>query len=197
MYKAIIVAFTILSIAFLGCSTTQQNDEIAYQPKPQNNDVQPTTVDTPIQIEPDPEPVKEIVYAPEPVEEIKPAEVPPAPKPAKVEPVAKLAKKKPEVAVKKPVPVKVESKKKQYYLRIISLDKHEYFQKRAQGIADHLKNKGGINNAIVRQSGRYWVIDIGGYPSMRSKEAKNVHEKIKNMRYEGIYQFKDAYFINY
>ncbi len=111
---------------------------------------------------------------------------------AKIIPVAAPIEKEPEVQK----PVKSIAKKQLYYLRIISLDDHDYFKEMADQIVNFL-SKNGIPNATSRKSGNYRVVDIGGFESMKSLEATSLQEKVVDMIYQGRNQFKDSYFINY
>ena len=90
--------------------------------------------------------------------------------------------------------IKVEKKKleAQYYLRIISLNDHEYYAAMIRKMAEQLKQK-GIYNSFVRKSGNYWVLDIGPYVSIRSEEAIKMKEIIINTPFQGVYQYKNVY----
>ena len=116
------------------------------------------------------------------------------------EPRPKAPEKK-ETPVAKVKPAK-KNLKKFFHLRIISLPHHhKYYQDRVQGIVKFLKKK-GIKDAIARTSSdrkgnKYWVVDVGKFEEEESIEAKALKEKIRNMKYEGIYQFKDALYYQY
>jgi outer membrane biosynthesis protein TonB len=106
---------------------------------------------------------------------------------------------KKEKAAKKGTPP-VESKKF-FYLRIISLEHHEYYQVKTKQIAEFLKGQ-GFKEAKARVSKdpkgeKYWVVDIGQFDTVSTEAAKEFKEKIRQMKYEGVQQFKDAYYIQY
>lgn len=82
-----------------------------------------------------------------------------------------------------------------FALRIISLEAQDYYKKMAAKIVTFLEDQ-GIENADVRQIGQHLVIDINGFDSINNSKAKEFQEKIRTMKYQGIEQFKDAYFIN-
>ena len=89
--------------------------------------------------------------------------------------------------------------KKFFYLRIISLPHHVYYQGRAEGIVKHLKNK-GIENAEARVSqdpkgNKYWVVDVGKFDDPSVPQAKELKDKVSEMKYEGAQSFKDSWFI--
>ncbi len=88
-----------------------------------------------------------------------------------------------------------EVSKSKFALRIISLEAQDYYKKMAAKIVAFLEEQ-GIENTDVRQVGQHLVIDINGFDSINNSKAKEFQEKIRTMKYQGIQQFKDAYFIN-
>lgn len=95
-----------------------------------------------------------------------------------------------------------ETKKvKKFYLRIISLPLHDYYHKKASSIAEYLKKKEGIKDVVARKSHNknteFWVVDIGNFNSPKTADAKELQNKIRNLKYEGSRQFQDAYFLSY
>lgn len=93
------------------------------------------------------------------------------------------------------------NKGKKFHLRVISLPHHEYYYKQACAIAEFIKKTEGLDYAITRtandKSKTYWVVDVGGFDSMKNEDAKKLQSKIQNTKYEGILQFRDAYYVAY
>jgi outer membrane murein-binding lipoprotein Lpp len=84
-----------------------------------------------------------------------------------------------------------------YHLRIISLPNNRHSEQVARSIASYLSSQ-GITGAIPRlSSGKHWVVDIGTFTSIRSSDASTLKEKVRGLRYRGIRQFKDAYYVPY
>ena len=139
-----------------------------------------------------------------------------------VKPAEKIQKQLPEVVMDSTPPAKTSAMKKtitpprekkaktdpkkvkgksEYYLRIVSLAHHEYYQKKAEGIVAHLKKEGFANTKMRSASGpgekKYWVVDIGPYKSIKDPEVDKLKGKIRDIKYEGVRQFKDPYFLKY
>lgn len=83
-----------------------------------------------------------------------------------------------------------------YHLRIISLPKNGGNEKIAQEIAAFLETQ-SVSSVVPRSSGNFWVVDIGHFSSVRAPEAQALKEKIQDMKYEGVRQFKDPIFVTY
>ncbi|MBN4049928.1 hypothetical protein JYT84_00710 [bacterium AH-315-M10] len=109
---------------------------------------------------------------------------------------AAQAARKPKVVVKRPTQKAVSSGKGQYHLRIISLPKNSHNRKVVQQIASHLRSR-GIQSVVPRESGKFWVIDIGGFESIRTAETRKLRSTLRSMKYKGIRQFRDAIYVPY
>ena len=83
-----------------------------------------------------------------------------------------------------------------YHLRIISLPGDARHQKIVQEMASFLRSK-GIQDVNPRRSGRFWVIDIGNFASIRSSQAVALKNKVRGLSYRGVKQFRSAYFAEY
>lgn len=86
--------------------------------------------------------------------------------------------------------------KGRYHLRIISLPDNSHNRKVVQDIASFLKSR-GIQEVVPRKSGKFWVVDIGHFQSIRTSEARDLKKTVRSMRYKGIRQFKDAIYVPY
>jgi hypothetical protein len=83
-----------------------------------------------------------------------------------------------------------------YHLRIISLPGDARHGQLVQEMAQFLRAQ-GVQDVNPRRSGQFWVIDIGNFSSIRSPEAVSVKNKVRDLKYRGIQQFKSAYFAEY
>lgn len=96
---------------------------------------------------------------------------------------------------------KAKEEKKKFSLRIISLPYHDYYSKTAHKIAEYMKKEHGIDSANARiaqsQHTKYWVVDVGKFDSSDTQEAKDFQKKVQETKYEGSYQFKDAFYVSY
>jgi outer membrane biosynthesis protein TonB len=131
----------------------------------------------------------------------------------KPQPVASAKKTQPVASAKKEVSQEVKAtpkvakseeakeKDRKFFLRIISLPYHEYYSKMATKIADYMHKEKGIELSKARvsnhQKTKYWVVDVGKFDSADTKEAKEFQKKVQDIKYDGTYQFKDAFFISY
>ncbi|MDP7034660.1 MAG: hypothetical protein QF752_09230 [Planctomycetota bacterium] len=83
-----------------------------------------------------------------------------------------------------------------YHLRIISLPKDRNGEVAVREIEKAL-SKAGYKGIEARTSGKFWVIDIGRFTSMKSAEAQALKTRIRGFKYQGVRQFKTAYFVTY
>ena len=113
---------------------------------------------------------------------------------------AAQAASKPKVVAERPTQRQrqkaVSSGKGQYHLRIISLPKNSHNRKVVQQIASHLRSR-GIQSVVPRESGKFWVIDIGGFESIRTAETRKLRSTLRSMKYKGIRQFRGAIYVPY
>ena len=83
-----------------------------------------------------------------------------------------------------------------YHLRIISLPKNSHNEKVVKQIAEHLRKR-GISHVVPRGSGKFWVIDIGHFESIRTSAARDLQKTVRSLKYKGIRQFRDAIYVPY
>lgn len=81
---------------------------------------------------------------------------------------------------------------KKYCLRIISLPMHDMYEKSVENIVLFLKTEN--INATYYALGKYWVVDVVNVPPYRSPQSIEFQEKVKKLKYQGSFQFKDAYY---
>jgi hypothetical protein len=44
---------------------------------------------------------------------------------------------------------------------------------------------------------KFWVVDVGKFDSPNTSEAKSFQKSIQETKYDGSYQFRDAFYISY